>query len=80
MPKPEERPIPELAKSAFKMAQLEFQQHMNHLANQALEAMGLSPDDGWGVNVGRGVAVRNRVKVILGPPSDPRFLKRKSPK
>lgn len=54
----ERKEIPAIAKSAMALAQQDFQQIVNTLGGQALEAMGLDPSEGWVVDFTQGVAFR----------------------
>lgn len=56
--KVERIPIPQLAKSALVYAQKDFQEIVNTLGVQTLEAMGLSTKDGWVVRFTEGYAER----------------------
>lgn len=54
----ETKPLPPIAQSAFTYAQANFQRQMMDLCAETLATMGLSPVDGWKVNVEQGTVVR----------------------
>jgi hypothetical protein len=49
-PAVESRPLPELAMTAARLAQDQFNRLVNEIGAEVLEAMGLSAKDGWRVN------------------------------
>ena len=58
----ETRPIPIVARKAFRMLREDFERRSNELARDTLEAMGLDVADGWVVRVDLEVAQRSRHK------------------
>ncbi len=55
----EQKPIPQLAKSAAALVQQDFQRVLNEIGTQTLAAMGIDAADGWTVDFTAGVAVRD---------------------
>lgn len=54
----ESHAIPKLAKSALALLQQQFQQSVNEIGKQAIEAMGLDPALNWNVNFDAGTVSR----------------------
>ncbi len=55
---PESKPLPALALTALQLLAADHNRAVDTVARQALDVMGLSLADGWKVNVGEGVAMR----------------------
>lgn len=57
-PNTEERPLSALSRRAIAMLLERQRREGDELVREILEAEGVTPDDGWGVDAGRGVLVR----------------------
>lgn len=54
----ETKPIPRIANTAIRLMTAEHTREANIVASETLHAMGLSPNDGWKVDIANGLAFR----------------------
>ena len=61
----EQRPIPELAKTAYTLLIAEFEQRVAAIGRQTTEVLGFTEADDWTIDFGRGLMLR----VVEDPPA-----------
>lgn len=54
----ETKALPKIALTAYAQLNAAVQQEVGRLHEQALEALGIAPTDGWKIDITNGIAVR----------------------